>query len=64
MTAPIPNCPQGETPLRERAWTDEQCMEFLSVAMRHVEIKGELRMEEMFDGAAAANRFAANGATP
>ena len=24
MTSPIPNCPQPETPIRERAWTDEQ----------------------------------------
>ena len=24
MTAPIPNCPQPETPIRERAWTDAQ----------------------------------------
>ena len=24
MTTPIPNCPQPETPIRERAWTDEQ----------------------------------------
>lgn len=22
--APIPNCPQSETPIHERAWTDEQ----------------------------------------
>ena len=52
------------TPDTRDAWTDEQCMEFLSVAMRHVEIKGELRMEEIRQGVAAANRFAANGATP
>ena len=64
MTTPIPNRPQPETPIRERAWTDEQCMEFLSVAMRHVEIKGELRMEEIRQGVTAANRLAANGATP
>ena len=24
MTTPIPNCPQPETPIRDRAWTDEQ----------------------------------------
>ena len=24
MTTPIPNCPQPETPIRERAWTDGQ----------------------------------------
>ena len=24
MTTPIPNCPQPETPIRERAWMDEQ----------------------------------------
>ena len=24
MTAPIPNCPQPETPIREMAWTDAQ----------------------------------------
>jgi hypothetical protein len=24
MTAPIPSCPQPETPIRERAWTDER----------------------------------------
>lgn len=22
--SPIPNCPQPETPIRDRAWTDEQ----------------------------------------
>jgi hypothetical protein len=24
MTSPIPNCPQPETPIRERAWTEGQ----------------------------------------
>ncbi len=24
MTTPIPDCPQPETPIRERAWTDGQ----------------------------------------
>ncbi|WP_395119679.1 hypothetical protein ACFCQI_01815 [Rhodanobacter sp. FW102-FHT14D06] len=24
MTGPIPNCPQPETPIRERAWSDAQ----------------------------------------
>ena len=24
MTTPIEGCPQPETPIRERAWTDEQ----------------------------------------
>lgn len=24
MTAPIPNCPQEDKPIRQRAWTDEQ----------------------------------------
>ena len=29
MTTPITNCPQPETPLRERAWTDEQRYAYL-----------------------------------
>ena len=24
MTTPIPNCPQEDKPIRDRAWTDEQ----------------------------------------
>lgn len=37
------------------AWTDEQCAEFLSVAMRHVQIKGVLTMNEIRQGQMRAN---------
>ena len=37
------------------AWTDDQCAEFLSVAMRHVQIKGVLTMNEVRQGQMRAN---------
>ena len=29
MTTPIPNCPQEDKPIRDRAWTDEQIVSHL-----------------------------------
>lgn len=34
MTTPIPNCPQPETPIRDRAWTDEQIEAKCAEALR------------------------------
>lgn len=45
---------QGKSPT-QAAWTDEQCAEFLAVAMRHVQVKGTLSMDEIRQGQARAN---------
>ncbi|GAA0428607.1 hypothetical protein [Aeromonas salmonicida] len=39
---------QAETARAE--WTDEQCLEFLSVAFRHCEIKGDIAMDDIRQG--------------
>ena len=44
----------GKSPT-QAAWTDEQCAEFLAVAMRHVQVKGTLSMNEIRQGQARAN---------
>lgn len=45
----------NDTPPGRPEWTNAQCLRFLAVGMRHVEIKGELRMDEIRQGVAAAD---------
>lgn len=37
------------------AWTDEQCLEFLSIAFRHARIIGDLEMDDIRDGIRIVN---------
>ena len=36
-------------------WTDEQCGEFLSVALRHCNVRGRIVFDEIRQGVSAAN---------
>lgn len=36
-------------------WTDEQCLEFLSIAFRHAEIKGDLELDDIRLGVKMVN---------
>lgn len=51
-------------------WTNEQCLEFLSIAFRHAEIKGDLELDDirlgvkMVNGSRAAMLQGANGNSP
>ncbi|KTI36928.1 hypothetical protein [Enterobacter roggenkampii] len=36
-------------------WTNEQCLEFLSIAFRHAEIKGDLELDDIRLGVKMAN---------
>lgn len=51
-------------------WTNEQCMEFLSIAFRHAEINGDLQLDDirlgvkMVNGIRAAMLQGADGNTP
>ena len=75
MTSPIPNCPQPETPIRERAWTDEQRWQMFR---HHLATENDTFMDVFQDGIpahpteaqinatcdAAINAAIAAGATP
>lgn len=43
-------------------WTNEQCLEFLSIAFRHAEIKGDLQLDDIRLGVKMVN--ACRAATP
>lgn len=51
-------------------WTNEQCLEFLSIALRHAEIKGDLELDDirlgmkMVNGSRAAVLQGADGNSP
>lgn len=61
---PIPNCPQPETPIRDRAWTDEQ-LEAIQDLLELVEDEhGGDHTEADCRHCRAANLLAAIGATP
>lgn len=51
-------------------WTNEQCLEFLSIAFRHAEIKGDLELDDirlgvkMVNGSRAAMLQGADGNSP
>lgn len=51
-------------------WTNKQCLEFLSIAFRHAEIKGDLEMDDirlgvkMVNGSCAAMLQGADGNSP
>ncbi|MFH3213565.1 hypothetical protein ABK923_20430 [Enterobacter hormaechei] len=42
-------------PLSVPEWTNEQCLEFLSIAFRHAEIKGDLELDDIRLGVKMAN---------
>jgi len=46
------------------AWTDEQCAEFMSVAMRHCEVRGNFRWDDVRMGQLRANRLATQHQEP
>ena len=68
---PIPNCPQPETPIRERAWTDGQitaaaralCNRSAEVCNVDPQDNWNLYANEFIEDAKAALN-AINGATP
>lgn len=62
MTAPIPNCPQPETPIRERAWTYEQLYKRKAFALDALVAIGDIPISRL--NAALAIADAAIGATP
>lgn len=57
-------------PVSVPEWTNEQCLEFLSIAFRHAEIKGELELDDirlgvkMVNGSRAAMLHGADGNPP
>ncbi|WP_253939249.1 hypothetical protein [Enterobacter cancerogenus] len=42
-------------PVSEPEWTNEQCLEFLSIAFRHAEIKGDLELDDIRLGVKMVN---------
>ncbi|VAG78084.1 hypothetical protein [Enterobacter hormaechei] len=42
-------------PLSVTEWTNEQCLEFLSIAFRHAEIKGDLELDDIRLGVKMVN---------
>ncbi|HAV1906115.1 TPA: hypothetical protein JG938_002790 [Enterobacter hormaechei subsp. steigerwaltii] len=64
-------CPKCYTsqpaPVSVPEWTNEQCLEFLSIAFRHAEIKGDLELDDirlgvkMVNGSRAAMLQGADG---
>ncbi|WP_258320012.1 hypothetical protein [Enterobacter hormaechei] len=42
-------------PVSVPEWTNEQCLEFLSIAFRHAEIKGDLELDDIRLGVKMAN---------
>ncbi|EHM46037.1 hypothetical protein [Yokenella regensburgei] len=40
---------------QEPEWTNEQCLEFLSIAFRHAEIKGDLELDDIRLGVKMVN---------
>lgn len=57
-------------PVSVPEWTNEQCLEFLSIAFRHAEIKGDLELDDirlgvkMVNGSRAAMLQGADGYSP
>lgn len=57
-------------PVSVPEWTNEQCLEFLSIAFRHAEIKGDLELDDirlgvkMVNGSQAAIPQGADGNSP
>ncbi|WP_206737688.1 hypothetical protein [Enterobacter cloacae] len=57
-------------PVSVPEWTNEQCMEFLSIAFRHAEIKGDFQLDDirlgvkMVNGSRAAMLQGADGNSP
>lgn len=48
MVRPIPLYPTPPAqPVAVSEWTNEQCLEFLSIAFRHAEIKGDIEMDDI-----------------
>ncbi|HDN2649713.1 TPA: hypothetical protein P1K63_001731 [Enterobacter hormaechei] len=59
--------PATPAPVSVPEWTNEQCLEFLSIAFRHAEIKGDLELDDirlgvkMVNGSRAAMLQGADG---
>lgn len=51
--AELENCRNAQQVVPE--WTNEQCLEFLSIAFRHAEIKGDLEMDDIRLGVKMVN---------
>ena len=47
--------PAQPAPLSVPEWTNEQCMEFLSIAFRHAEINGDLELDDIRLGVKMVN---------
>jgi len=45
-------------------WTNEQCLEFLSIAFRHAEIKGDLQLDDIRLGVKMVNAYRAAPPAP
>ena len=63
-----PKCYASQpAPVSVPEWTNEQCLEFLSIAFRHAEIKGDLELDDirlgvkMVNGSRAAMLQGADG---
>jgi hypothetical protein len=62
--------PAQPAPVSVPEWTNEQCLEFLSIAFRHAEIKGDLELDDirlgvkMVNGSRAAMLQGADGNSP
>lgn len=51
----IPLYTAPPAPVSVSEWTNEQCLEFLSIAFRHAEIKGDLELDDIRLGVKMAN---------
>lgn len=56
--------PQVAQPVQEPEWTNEQCLEFLSIAFRHAEIKGDLELDDIRLGVKMTNAMLTAPAQP
>lgn len=48
-------------PVSAPEWTNEQCLEFLSIAFRHANISGDIEMDDIRLGIRMANAAAKGG---
>lgn len=48
-------------PVSAQEWTNEQCLEFLTIAFRHVDISGDIEMDDIRLGIRMVNAAAPGG---
>ncbi|WP_395263300.1 hypothetical protein V1592_18620 [Enterobacter hormaechei subsp. xiangfangensis] len=66
----VPSKSTPPAPVAVPEWTNEQCLEFMSIAFRHAEIKGDLELHDirlgvrMVNGSRAAVLQGADGNSP